>query len=800
MNVLLQDLRFALRTLRRDLGFTAAIILTLAIGVGVNTAVFGVLRSTLFEPLPYDKPERLVMVWTSLTGQNIHESPSAYANVLDWKAQNRVFEDLATFDPLSVTVRAGDWPERISAARISANLFSVLRVAPAVGRSFSPEEEQRQDRLTVLSHRLWRRRFNGSSDAIGKVIEIEGNPFQVIGVMPEWFGFPGRDTDLWVPQTLFGDWSATVVQRGTDAWRVLARLRPNVSVEQAHNEMNVIAAQLERTYPGANAGLRVNVISLHDQVTGRSFQLAVWMLFGAVGLVLLIACSNVANLFLVRGMNRAQELALRVALGATTPRLVRQAVTESVILSVVAGVVGLLLALVGVRVFVAVAPGNIPRLDEIGIDRTVVIYGMMVSLTAGILSAAAPAFGYSRGALYHILREGRSPSGGTGAYRARSLLIAAQFALAIVLVFGASLLIRSLIEARRVDAGFQTEGVLMANLSVASESRRLGFYEQIVPSVQAIPGIRAVGIAEEMFISGAPNRAITIEGRTGAEPAFIPIRVDAIAGDVFGTLGVPVRAGRVFSRTDGIDGVPVAIINETMARRFWPGEMPVGKRFKTGTRPDAAWIEVVGVVGDMRRQGLETAPISQVFRPYAQLPSRNMILLVRTERPVSGLADALRRRIAELDATVPLHRVATLEEALDRYLLPRRFQTFLLGLFSVIALVLAAVGIYGLLQHAVAHRTREIGVRMAVGAAAQRVILLILRQGLTVVLPGLALGILGALWLSDAIAAMLFGVSASDLTTIAITSGILLLTALVASYIPARRAARVDPMVALRSQ
>jgi putative ABC transport system permease protein len=800
MNVLLQDLRFALRTLRRDLGFTAAIILTLAIGVGVNTAVFGVLRSTLFEPLPYDKPERLVMVWTSITGQNVHESPSAQANIQDWKAQNRVFEDLATFDPISTTLTGGDWPEKTSAVKVSANLFSVLGVAPAIGRGFSAEEEHQQARVTVVSHSLWQRRFSGSPDAIGQLIEIAGTPFQVLGVMPDGFAFPGSDIELWLPQTVFDDWNAVVARRGTDAWRVLGRLRSGVSVEQARNEMNVIAGQLELAYPRQNAGLRINLVPLHDQVTGQSFRLVVWMLFGAVGLVLLIACSNVANLFLVRGMNRAQEFALRVALGATTPRLIRQAVTESVMLSVAAGIVGLLLAVAGLRLFVALAPGNIPRLDEIGVDSMVLTYGMTLAMAAGMISSIAPTLGYSRGAVYHILREARGSSERGAGHYARRLLIAGQFALAIILVFGANLLIRSLIEASRVDPGFRTESVLLTNLSVESESRRLTFYEQVVPNVAAIPGVRAVGIAEEMFISGAPNRAITIEGHANAEPSFAPLRVDAIAGDFFQVLEVPLRAGRHFSRSDGADAVPVAIVNETMARRFWPGEMPIGKRFRTGTRSDAQWIEIVGVVGDMRRQGLEEGPIPQVFRPYVQLPSRNMILVARTERPVRGIDAAIRRRIAELDATVALPGLTTLAQALDRYLLQRRFQTLLLGLFSAIALMLAAVGIYGLLQHSVAQRTREIGVRMAVGAASHRVIAMILRQGLIVVLPGLALGVIGAVWLSGAIAAMLFRVPASDVTNIAVTSGILLLTTLLASYLPARRAANVDPMVALRYQ
>lgn len=797
MDALAQHLRFTLRTLRRDLGFTATIVLTLAIGVGVNTAVFGVVRSTLLKPLPYEEPDRLAMVWTNIPDQDVHESPSGYANVQDWKAQNRVFEDLAAFDPTSLTLTDGEWPEQIRAAWISANLFSVLGIAPAIGRAITAEEERARVPVVVLSHDLWQRRFGGSSAALGRTIEIADKPYQVIGVMPNGFAFPG-DRQLWLPQTVSDDWDAASVQRGTGSWQVVGRLRPGTSLERARTEMNMIAARLEQAYPSDNVRLRVNVVALHDQVTGSSFRLALWMLFGAVAIVFLIACANVANLFLVRGMNRAQELALRVALGATTHRLIRQALIETMMLSLAAGIVGVLLAVAGLRVFIALAPGNIPRLNEVGIDPAMLTYGIILSLAAGVLLGVAPTLSHAREALYDVLRESRGPTQGTRTHRARTLLIASQFALAIVLVFGASLLIRSLIHARNIDLGFQSENVLMANLSVASPDRRRSFYEQVVSNVQAIPGVRSVGIVGDLIISGAPNAPITIEGRATAEPTVAELRIDAIDGDFFQTMGVPLRSGRPFSRSDGTEAPRVAIINESMARRFWPGETPVGRRFRFGRQPDAPWIEVVGVVGDMRRQGPERAPIPQVFRPYGQTPSRNMILLVRTDRPAPGFATAVRTTIAEIDRSVPLYSLTTVDQAFDRFLMQRRFQTILLGLFSAIALILAAIGIYGLIQYSVAQRTREIGVRMAVGAAAPQVVSMILRQGLTVALPGIALGVIGALWLSDAVSALLFGVTAADFASIVITSGTLLLTTLIACYIPARRAASVDPMTALR--
>jgi putative ABC transport system permease protein len=515
--------------------------------------------------------------------------------------------------------------------------------------------------------------------------------------------------------------------------------------------------------------------------------------------VLLIACANVAHLFMVRGMDRTQEFALRVALGASKQRLVRQVLSESLVLSLAAGVAGVLLAVAGLRLFVSLAPGDVPRLREVGVGPAVLLYGLVVSIAAGALAGVAPALTHGRRPLFDALREGRGASPGTAGHRVRKLLIAGQFALAIILVFGANLLIRSLVEVGRVEPGFETANVLMANLSVESSSDRIAFYEQAVQDVRAIPGVRATGIVEDLFISGAPNREVTIEGSASAETAFVPMRIDAIAGDFFEAAGVPLRAGRGFSRDDGADATPVAIVNETMARRFWPGETPVGKRFHSGgPQSGAPWIEVVGVVGDMYREGPEKAPIPQVFRPYVQEPSRNMVLLVRTDQPASDLASAVRTRIAAVDRTVPLYRVTTVAQAMEQYLLQRRFQTILLGLFSAIALALAAAGIYGLIQYSVAHRTREIGVRMALGAVSERVVLMVLRQGMAAVLPGLAVGIGCALWLSTALSALLFGVAVFDLMNVVVTSGVLLLTTLLACYLPARRAARVDPLTALR--
>jgi predicted permease len=793
-----QDVRYALRTLRRDFAFTALIVLILAIGIGLNTAVFSVVRAVLLAPLPYEDPARLTMLWTDIPEEGVRESPSAWGNVEAWKAQNHVFEDLATFDPTTLTLTGGVWPERISGVKASANLPSVLGVAPALGRWFSAEEERGDVAVAVLSHALWERRFAGSADAIGGIIEVAEVPFRVVGVMPAGFGFPDSDAALWLPQSAFGGWGALAGERGTGAWRVVGRMSRGTSLDQVGAEMDRIAARLEQEQPEANAGLRIRAVPLHDQMTGGSFRLALWTLFGAVEFVLLIACANGAHMILARGMNRAQEFALRVSLGANTPRLIRQLLTESLVLAGAAGVAGVLLAQAALRVLLAAAPAGIPRVQEIAVDPLVLGYALAVSLTVGVLFGVAPALGFRRAPLAAALREGRSPSRRGAGHRTRSVLSVFQFALAIMLVFGASVLVRSLIAVRRVDPGFRTENVLMTNLSVERSSERVAFYDRLVREVGALPGVAAAGIVEDLFISGAPNATVAIEGSV-AEPASLPIRSDAIAGDFFASIGASLRAGREFAPSDGADAPSVAIVNETMARRFWPDASPIGKRFRFGSSAAEPWIEVVGVAGDMRRQGPENAPIAQIFRPYAQAPSRNMNVLIRTDATAPDLVPALRTRVAAMDRTVALPQVTTLEQAVDiRYVVQRRFQTLLLGLFSAIALMLAAVGVYGLMQYSVAQRQREIGVRMALGGTSGDVVSMVLRQGLAMAVQGLALGTVGALLLSDRLSALFFGAGASDFTNVAVTAGILLVTTVLACWLPARRAARIDPMVALR--
>jgi len=792
-----QDVRHALTALRRDVGFTAVTVVTLAVGLGANTTVFSVLRSVLWAPLPYSEPAALAMLWTRIAEEGLEEATSAYANVEDWRAQTGSFSDLATFDPTTLTLTDGEWPEQASGVLASSNLFAVLGVGPALGRGFTEAEEERRVPVAVLSHDLWERRFGASPDAVGRTVEVSGVPFEVVGVMPEGFAFPGSDEDLWLPQTVQSDWDARVDRRGTDSWRVLGRLGPDVSIEQAQADMDGIAARLAEAFPGVNAGLGIYVEPLHDHVAGYSTRVALWTLFGAVGLLLMIALANAGHLVLARGIRRSRDLSMHVVLGATTTRLLRLTLGESLVLAAVAGLLGVSLASVALRALVALAPADLPRLDEIRLDASALAYAAALCVVVAIALGVLLALGLSR----RVLRDGWSAGrigSGPRPRLARDALIVFQLAMATVLVFGADLLVRSFLQVGRVEPGFQAEDVWMANLSVASASDRMSVYERVVERVEALPGVRAAGIVEDLFISGAPSRTLTVEGRPPSESVPEEIRVDAVAGDFFGTLGVSLRAGRGFSSLDDARAVPVAIVNEVMARRFWRGESPIGRRFRIGPAGiGSPWIEVVGVVGDMRRQGLETAPIAQVFRPYAQEPSRNMNLLVRTDAPVPELAALVRATVTEIDGTVPVYGVTTVTEAMGRYLVQRTFQTSLLGLFTAIALVLAAGGIYGLMQFSVSQRTQELATRLAVGATGRRLMLMVLGRAAVLAALGLAAGALAAAWLADAFSALLFEVG-GRVQTLGVSSAVLLLTAVAASYVPARRAAATDPMRSLR--
>ncbi len=800
-----QDLRFGARMLFKQPGYTAIAVLTLALGIGANITIFSVVNSVLLRPLPYPNSDRLVYLWSDSPRLNIKERASAYGNFSEWRDQNGSFEDLAVFDPTVVTLTGAVEPEQVMSVRASANLFPLLGVAPMLGRTYTAEEERQKARVVVLSHGLWRRRFGASPDILGQTIEIDGASSQVIGVMPKHFR-SGEETPIWEPHTLFPDWEADKARRGTGSWQVIGRLKPRVSVAQAQTEMNIIAQRLEQAYSDANKGLGVNLVPIQLQYTGSNVRLALWMLFGAVVLVLLIACTNVANLMLARGIAREREMAIRMALGAGRLRLIRQLLTESALLVLLAGVVGLLFANWGIWAILSYSPANLPRLESVAIDARVLAFTAIVSLLTCLLFGLAPALKISETQSGAAQKHSRRASGGNSGRRLRGVLVITEFSLAVLLLAGAGLLLRSFSKLQAVDPGFDPARVLILQLtpernSTADQWRV--FYQQVSERVAALPGVETVGLTSEIFISGNPDGLITVEGAApdSSATARISFHQDAISEGLFQTLRVPLRKGRFFNARDNQGGVPVTIINETMAHRFWPGEEALGKRFKiAAAQSDNPWLTVVGIVGDMHRQSLERQPITQIFLPYMQSSERRMILMVRTTGEPTQYVSAVRNEIRALDKTILVNGIAALQSKLDERMAERRFQTWLLTLFSVLALLLAAVGIYGLMQQSVALRTNEIGVRQALGAQPHDLLRLVIGQGMRLALCGIGIGLLTAFGLTRVLTGLLFGVTATDPTTFIAAPLILLAVALLACFVPARRATKVDPMVALRHE
>jgi predicted permease len=798
------DIRYAVRTLRKSPAFTATSVAVLALAIGANTAMFSVLNAVLLRPLPYRSPEQLAMLWSEVPSQNIREGRSAYWTAEQWRLQSKSFADMAVLDGVSVTLTTTDRAEQISIARISPNVFTLLGVQPLHGRTFSAEEAEKQQRLSVISYRFWQARFGGSFDAIGSSIELDGRPSRIVGILPADFQFGAAD--VWEPHTMFPDWEAHRRARGSGFWSVVGRLRPNVTFEQAQAEMSAIARRLDEQLPASERNRGISVVPLNLQLTGPRSRLALWMLTGAVFCVLLIAATNVASLSLARSASREREIAVRAALGASRARIVRQLLAESLTLTVVAGLLGLLVALAGIRLILAIKPADLNRLNEASLDPRVLGSALALCLLTGILVGLAPAVTMARRNLRPSGQEGgRGIAGGAGTRRIRRALVVTQFALAIVLLIGAGLLIRSLSSVGNVDPGFRPERVLsvaLASPAFMPTAQRADFYSRVLEQIGSLPGVESAGITSELFIGGNPERVVTAEA--GARPVSerLRFRSDELSEALFKALGTPLLRGRFFSSADGPDSPRVAIINDAMARRLWPGVDPVGKRFKLGAADSGGpWFTVVGVVGDMRRQGLENAPIPQIFEPLAQNPPRRAILLVRTsmDEPLK-MAGAVQAAVRRVEKYAPVYGVTTLENRLGAFLAQRRFQTSLLIGFSVAALLMAAIGIYGLIQYSIATRTHEIGIRMAVGAQAGQIFRMIIREGLKLSLTGLVLGLVGALWLGQAGSSLLFGVTATDPLTFITVSLLLTAVATAACYFPARRAMKVEPIVALRQE
>jgi putative ABC transport system permease protein len=801
-----QDLRYAARTLRKSGAFAIAAAATLALVIGANTTMFSVLNAVLLRPLPYQSPEQLAMLWTEDPTQNLHEARSALWNVEQWRSQSQSFADMAVFDAMSTTLTGSDGAEQIIGASMSPNMLSLLGVQPVQGRTFSTEEiEQQQQRQVLINHRFWQTRFGGSRDAIGATLVLNGVPSQIIGVLPADFRIGTLDADVWTPRTMSESARARPAAPGPETWSVIARLRPHITIAQAQAEMSAIAVRLNDQLPAVERNRGISVVPLSLQLVGPQSRQALWMLGGAVFFVFLIAAANVASLSLARSVARTREMAVRVALGASAGRIVRQLLTESGLLGAVAGLMGILLAIVGIRLVRTFGPGNLSRLDEVSLDVRVLGAALAISLLAGILVGLAPALTTLRRDPRPSAEEGgRSVTGGAASRRIRSLLVVAEYALAIVVLVGAGLLVRSWWHVKGIDPGFKPERILMVELSAPATfnliAQRIDLYQRVLEQIHALPGVESAGIIGDLFIGNSREYPLTVEGDNGTVPERLRLAHDEISADFFKTLGTPLLRGRFFSAADGPDAAPVAIVNETMARRAWPARDPVGKRFKLGPRDsDRPWYTVVGVVGDMRLQGLEREPVPQIFESLAQTSPRGVDLFIRSSSDdPAKLAASVRAAVHHVDKDVAIYGVAPLDEEFATYLAQRRFQTLLLVGFSVVALLIATIGIYGLIQYSIATRTQELGLRIAIGAQAGDIFRMIIFEGLRLTLLGLAIGLVAAWWLGRAGSSLLFGVTATDALTFITVSLVLTLVATAACFFPARRAMRVDPIVALR--
>lgn len=801
MQELFKDVQYALRTLTRRPAFTVVAVITLALGIGGNTAIFSVVYNVLLRSLDYPQPEQLV----ALRESNPLQQPDAQiapGNFLEWQRQNTVFSDVVAYRTVSYNLTGDGIPERLLASRVSAKLFKTLGAQLILGRDFLDEEDgPGREKVVIVGEALWTRRFGSQTDIVGKTLKLNGEDFVVIGVVSANFRLPDqRERELWTPIAFTENERSLHHARYVEA---IGRLRPGVSLEQAQSEMTAIANRLAQEHPNTNQSWTIRVAPVLEFAVGDARKI-LWVLFSAVGLVLLIGCANVTNLLLARAASRQKEIAIRVALGAKRLRIVRQLATESLVLAFLAAVAGWPMAVWGLKALLAIAPSDLPRLDSVTIDNRALLFTLAVTVLTALIFGLAPALQLANTNANETLKAGGTEgSRGAGGQRVGNLLIAGEVALALMLLISGGLLLRTVLQLRQIDPGFDDRNALAVTVQLSEkkypENQQIArFSRQLEQEISTLPGVQATGTARILPIVHDLTTGFYLEGRPREPDNQLPqTNYSAVSPNYFAAMGIPLLAGRAFNKRDDEETPRVAIVSRALAQRYFPGENAIGKRINVVTGPES-FREIVGVVGDVKQKGLTQEAGTHVYEPFVQAPDRFLTLVVRSPADPSTLVPAIRHKVFELDHELPLQRVTTLDKVIANSIRQQRFASVVLSLFAGVALVLALAGLYGVVSYSVAQRTREFGIRVALGAQVSDVLTLVLKQGMTFVLLGELVGILGALLLTRLLGGLLFGVTPTDMPTFFTVAVSLFLVALVACYVPARRATRVDPLKALR--
>ena len=805
------DVRYAFRTLRRNPGFAIVVLLTLALGIGANAAIFSVVNGVLLRPLPYRDADRLMVIWGDLKRPGLNDIPASAGEYVDYRDRSHAFEQVAAYDTVGFNLTGGGEPERVDGAIVSTTFFSLLGASAQVGRTLVADEDQPgRDDVVVLSHSLWTRRFNANPAIVGQTIPVDGRPAQVVGVMPAAFQFPERSIEIWKPFLLDAE-ALSDNNRGSHGYAALARLKAGISRQQAQSDLNAVTAAFKADHPSNyRNGFGTTLRPLQEEIVGDTGRPLI-VLLGAVAVVLLIACANVANLLLARAASRRKEIALRTALGATRGRLVRQLITESVLVSAIGGLIGLGLAAWGVDLLIASAPDSIPRIQEVGVDARVAGFTALMSLATGLVFGLVPALRASRAPLNDALKEGgRAGGGGVHGLAGRALVVS-EVALSLVLLIAAGLLIHSFTRLQDVAPGFDSSRLLTFRLSLP-ESRYTtfqkgqSFFDEFFSGLRRSPGVRGVAAINALPFSGlGGSRSFHIEGREEKRPEDqTEEQLRIVTDGYFAVMGIPIVAGREFTDRDALNQPRVAVVNDAMAKKHWPHESPIGRRVSFST-DEPHWYEIVGVAGNIKHRTLEAADRPELYVPYRQplfagWTVRPMYVIARTSADPASTVAIARHEVARVDRDQPISDVRTMDERIGRSLSSRRFSMVLLALFAGLALTLAAVGIYGIVAYSVTERTHEIGVRVALGAQRRDVMAMVVGQGMAMTLVGTAIGVAASAALARLMSSLLFGVSAVDPATFVAIPLLLIAVALAACYVPARRAMRVDPLQTLRAE